>query len=696
MDLHDFINNFVEEIRDDSIRNGETPQAIFLKKMVGYLEDLNLLVDPTLLSFYKAGTQGRIMNFDLFAFESSDNSLTLLVNDYVDDEEPGTITLGDMNTLFDRMLNFIQESFDGTAIKYIDPSSDVHKFSRQLKQRLEIDFVKLENDESIDKIKLIIVTNKKVSKRVKGLSSTKILGRSVEQNLWDIERIYELEKSGKTHEEIVIDIGKYNDGKGIPFLKADFENVEDYDAYLAIIPGKLLSDIYYEHGANLLEGNVRSFLGTKGKYNKGIQNTIKQEPDKFFIYNNGIACTASEISISEHRREIVSITDLQIINGGQTTASLSSAYKKGDSSLENIFVPMKLTIVKRDESNKLVSNIARFANSQNKVTDADFFSSHPFHVRMEKASKKLLCPSNTFNTKWYYERSRGMYLQEQFVLRTKSEIDSFVKQNPKNQVIKKEHLSKLIYSAELLRPDIVSKGSQFATNQFAKYMESNYEKSIKQFNDFYYKKIIIYAIIFRDVDKLVAQSSWYQVGGYKLNIVPYTISKIISSIPSNKKIDINRIWNDQTIYESFLEQVDVVARMVDKFIRDSGGMIVTEYAKKETTWEKFKAVPIQLLPNFIEDLMPIEVYEAEQKKYNEEIANYEIEVINLTYSEDGNYWIRLRDEAVRRKMISQEESDIITRILIPLSRGSTRVPNLVQSKKVWALRERLDNEGVTV
>src|SRR5690606_10761122 len=142
---------------------------------------------------------------------------------------------------------------------------------------------------------------------------------------------------------------------------------EDYDAYLSIIPGKLLSDIYWEYGSRLLEGNVRAFLSIKGKVNKAIRKTIKDEPGKFFTYNNGIACTAKKIILSKDNKKITNIADLQIINGGQTTASLTTAWSKDKVSLDNIFVPMKITVIKSDEYDEMIQNISKFANSQNKV-----------------------------------------------------------------------------------------------------------------------------------------------------------------------------------------------------------------------------------------------------------------------------------------------------------------------------------------
>ena len=227
----------------------------------------------------------------------------------------------------------------------------------------------------------------------------------------------------------------------------------------------MLASIYDEFGSRLLEGNVRSFLSASGKVNKGIKETILKTPKYFFTYNNGIATTASEIKteMTENGLEIVAIKDLQIINGGQTTASLLNTkinYEK-DTHLEDIFVAMKLTVITSDDSAKMIENISRCANSQNKVSDADFFSNSPFHVRFEQLCKQYPAPAingNQYQTHWFYERARGSYKQEQMKL-TKAQRDKFALLNPKNQVITKTDLAKFMNSYYQL-PQEVSKGAQ--------------------------------------------------------------------------------------------------------------------------------------------------------------------------------------------------------------------------------------------
>jgi hypothetical protein len=166
------------------------------------------------------------------------------------------------------------------------------------------------------------------------------------------------------------------------------------------------------------------FLQTKGKVNKGIRTTILTKPTLFFAYNNGIAATASSIDIQTINGipHIQKITSLQIVNGGQTTASLAMALlndKKDDSEnkIAQISVPMKLSIVNHEKALELIPNISRYANSQNKVSESDLWSNHPFHIRMEDFSRRIKTPATDgkqFGTRWYYERANGQYQQETY------------------------------------------------------------------------------------------------------------------------------------------------------------------------------------------------------------------------------------------------------------------------------------------
>lgn len=687
----------LEDIHIEAQIEGTTYNDYFLNDTLSKLVSMGELVDPQPICVNKKGRNNRIMSFDALAFDESDKSVVLISNEFKDSLKD-TLTMTDINKTQTRMLNFLEEAYDGTLEKYFDIYDDVLKIGRDIARRMHIDYVNVENDESIDKIKLVIITNQDLSNSVKELSPFSFLGKKVGVSIWSIARFFELYQSGREREPIIIQTEKYG-LDGIPCIKAEMVDNIDYDAYLAIVPGIFLHKIYYDHGPHLLEGNVRAFLSNRGKINRGIRNTIRTEPTKFFTYNNGIACTASRIKLSEDGHKIVEIEDLQIINGGQTTASLTSAVLKDKLALDNIFVPMKMTVVRNDDYDIMIQNISKYANSQNAVTDADFFSNHPFHRTMATLSTHTPAPAkegSLHGTYWYYERSRGKYEQEQFKLFKKSDIENFKKKYPKNQVVKKEELAKYYTAAELLRPDRVSTGSQKVMKFFAEIIDKKYQTQTEFFNAEFFKRCVCYAILYRGTDRIVNKADWYNVGGYKLNIVPYTVSKIINSVPEGYTLDYDRIWKKQELYPSLVSEIDRIAQMTNEFIQKSSGVIVTEYCKKEETWNKYKSVPCSFSAEFINDLIPLSVTEDKMKSeiQSERLSkdlNVETEIINL----GGSYWRNLISEGLKRNMLSPMELDLLN-IAASIDSPKPRIASPKQAKQIWRIRKKLENSGVLV
>lgn len=696
MALEEYKKEYLDDIRINAQIESVLPDEYFLEDALDKLTAMGELTDPVIRPIQKRCRNNKIMAFDAYGFDASDKSFVLISNDFKDTAD-ATLTRTELDTIRTRMLNFIQEAFDERLQEYFDLTDEMLPVGRNIARRMKKDYVDLDNDDSIDQIKLYIITNKTLSDKVTSLRCDDFLDKRVELNVWSIKRFYDLYQSGKDREPILIETDKYGI-QGIPCIKAEMSGNLDYDAYLAIVPGYFLHSIYYDHGSRLLEGNVRAFLSNRGKINKGIRETIRKEPTKFFAYNNGIACTAAKITLSDDKRFITSMEDLQIINGGQTTASLTSAVIKDKLPLDNIFVPMKLTVVKNDDYDMMIQNISRYANSQNSVKNSDFFSNHPFHRVFEALSKKIPAPvsgDNVNNTFWYYERSRGKYDQEQFKITRKSEKEAFARRYPKSQLIKKEDLAKFFTCAELLRPDVVSKGGEKCMSFFAEYIDSQYQKTPEYFNDEFFKLAICYAILFKATDKIVKNSTWYISASYiKPFIVPYTISKIIVNLPKGYCLDYDLIWRKQTLYPSLSCQIEKVAHATNEFIRNSVGS-AREYCSKEETWKRYKDVPLSLDPQFVNDLISKEVMderiqgEIKEKKLEKDV-NWLVEIYNL----GNSYWTDLLKEGMKRHILSPMETDLLN-LAIAFTAGK-KVPSEKQAKLIWKIRNKLDQAGVLI
>lgn len=749
MDYQEYKEEFLDTLRADSAHSGTDTEDEFLNHTLDLLMDFNELDSPEMTGMGdKKGKGGRLMRADGYCFDETDHSLILLISDFQDSKEPDKLTRTRVDELYWRLYYFLDEVCNGNVGNYFDDSDDVLKISDYIRKRMNAE----SNDpQLVLKVKFYILTNKELDTRLlstnllettinntkgkkKKAKTTKKIkkedfnGKPLEIALWYPERFFEMENSNNT-EPIVIDLVENYGCSGIPCIKGNIGDNLDYEAYIAIIPGKLLADIYIEHGSRVLEGNVRAFLGTGGSksVNSGIRRAINNDPTKFFTYNNGIATTASDVetALIGGQLYITRIVDLQIINGGQTTASLAEAVlKKTNMELNGIYVPMKLTVIDDRESedengirfyDAMVQSIAKFANSQNKVTAADLFSNDPFHIQMEQMSKRYLAPPGQFAvpTGWYYERSRKKYKQEQVKL-SKDSQKRFLSKFPKSQVITKEQLAMYITAVFSLRPDIVSRGKNWTMKAFGTEISETYKKNKEAFNEFYFKKCICAAIIYRTVDSYLETHKdsarnptgfWYKTGGYKLNIVPYSISKIISSIPEGYSLDWSQIWNKQAVSPAFMREIEIVTKMTNDFICDSNGVIVTEYCKKLSTWEEFRD-KIRYIPSadFLREL----VSTAEVKEYEHEARSNKKEDNNLQnimaiINRGVDYWQNLvRIAQDNRISVSYQELTAIKQLIdmsttgkVPIT-SSGKVPSRVTKaiQLALTLEEKLKTEGL--
>ena len=474
MEIEEYRAQFIDELRFDADHEGTEPETQFINKLLENLVSIGELADPMPMSIEIKGKRGRIMAFDAYAYDEADSSLILIASDFTNERETAnTLTNTRINELYSHMRNFLDEAINGKMSDYCDDSDPAILVAKEFRKRIGKSMFETE----ILRFKFYILSNSVLSKQVKSIAQEDFLERPVELNIWTLERIFQTFVSD-TSEIVEFDTQDFG-CDGIQYLKADLGEQSEYDAYMGIVPGRFLADIYLKYGSKLLQGNVRAFLSVRGKVNKGIRRTIIETPQNFFTYNNGIAIVARSVGFSEDGTKITQFKDLQIINGGQTTASLANAVirKEDKKGMDNLFVPMKLTVlnVENDMSveevekyNEITKTISRCANCQNPVSEADFFSNHPFHIMMENLSRKVMAPpaaGKPYQTTWFYERSRGKWEQEQMKL-TESKRKTFCEQHPKNQVIKKEKLAKCLNTI-MMNPHQVCQSSAINFSKFA-------------------------------------------------------------------------------------------------------------------------------------------------------------------------------------------------------------------------------------
>lgn len=693
MDVHEFHKDFMEEIKATAATEGEGSSSAFVNVASNYLISADVLSDYTLSFYIGNGKKNRKLRVDGYYLDEFDLTLNLIIADYTGDIERTSITKSYASIMFDRLEYFIDEVQTGTLFRTIEPSTPVYDLIETMRLYKE----------RIRKYRLILITDGFMSNRISEIESRVFNGIPIECQIWDVERIYRVCFSDLGRQDIEIDFTAYTTGFGIPSLEASNVNNEDYKSFLCIIPGSVLADIYDYYGSQLLEGNVRSFLSTKVAVNKKIRETILRSPQNFFSYNNGVSATAKDLIFrdTENGRMIVYAKDFQIINGGQTTASLSSARYRDNADLSQIYVQMKLTEIDSDpeKTNELIRNISKSSNSQNKVSDADFFATHPFHVRMEQISRRVFAPASggaQYETKWFYERARGQYLQSQMQM-TKSQKEKFIAQNPKKQMITKTDLAKYRNSWACL-PHVVSKGAQTNFMYFAESTDESWSKSESYFNEKYFKDSVALALLFKHTEWIVSHQSWFEQG-YRANIVTYSIALLRHLLKKQYKdfeLDLQVVWNKQQVPEVITNELVKITEFVFRTITDPkrGTINVTQWCKRDACWERVKDCSI-LLSRDLEKVLigkdDKKTIERDAKKDQKFVS--EVDAQKQVLELGANYWksVELFISNKRVKVTADQIKALKYAIKIP-----TQLPSSHQSTILLALLEEAKANGFKI
>jgi hypothetical protein len=371
------------------------------------------------------------------------------------------------------------------------------------------------------------------------------------------------------------------------------------------VPGPDLAALYAEHGGRLLELNVRSFLQTKGAVKRGNQETLRSTTARFLAYNNGIAATASRVDLDDGpngRQVIRRIHNLQIVNGGQTTASIHHARRNGVV-IDDVLVQMKLTVVSPDRLDEIVPRISEYSNTQNKVTASDLRANSGFHVDVERIMRTLLAPPgpvHTVDTHWYYERARGQYANAAARETTPARRATFRASNPPDQKFTKADLAKFEQTWARC-PHLVSRGAE---KNFVLFQERIKDEPIRV-DKAYCRQLVAKAILFRRTDKVVAGQNF---GGYKINIVAYTVAFLVHA--TRGRIDLDRIWREQDLSPALRAAITDISILTQKVITSppDGRTHVGEWAKQHECWDAVRDLDWQPSAALEAELADIDTY----------------------------------------------------------------------------------------
>lgn len=682
--LEEYYEDFINEITLGANANETFTQSQFFDVSINFLVEDGIIGDDyRYVEFMSADKSLRI---DGYYFEENRNILHLIIVDFENIPTIDTLNKGDLDANFRKTERFFKESLKNDFYPSLEETTEGYELAK---------FIYIKQSE-ISEVHVVLLTNKILKTKIKKLESKEIKNIPFNYDIWDIERFFQAELSKGETEAIEIDfVNEFN--ISIPALKANLHD-SIYSSYLCVVSGDILAKLYERYGQRLLEANIRSFLQFKSGINKGIRKTIKETPDMFFAYNNGITATADGID-TDNNGNIIRLKNLQIVNGGQTTASLYTSKKNDKTDLSNIFVQMKLSIIPEGKIHEIVPNISRYANSQNKVSDSDLFANHPFHRRMEEKSRRIFAPKQQGElkqTKWYYERARGQYLEEQSKL-TDAKKREFKELYPKTQLISKTDLAKVLVIFEL-HPYKAVQGAQIVFKYFAENIVKGWESDNANFSDIFYQFSIAKIIIFKTVQKIVASKKDDIRGQDKAIIVAYTIAAILHIIQEEKlSIDFESIWKKQELDSVFIKQINKVISKVNQFMLEQtsiNGMTVLSYSKTIKCWEALKNIlNISILDEeFIESLLDKSEIKSQLKDSKKEQAlETEIEIQKRLFRISKNAYEEMKKFGINNKILNANELSFIDVMIKALSgRGA---PTEKQIPCISEVIEKLAKEG---
>ena len=656
--MDQFYYDFMEEVSvaSDMETSGWTKDDFLTSIMLEYLEEAGEVSDPVMCPFRSHGLQ-----LNAYAIDEDCSNLDIFVCLYSDSDSPKSVSQADVDAAIKRAIQLYQKAINDLYTSF-EKDNDTYEFAITVNQQKA----------QIKTVRICALTNG----LVKPIPFKNITMGNAEISfvIWDIDRLYRCVTSGKMRETIEID---FEEKFGVTIPCIENGTSEKYCVYLAIISGELLAALYDEYRDRLLEKNVRSFLQVKGAVNKGIRDTLRDEPDMFLAYNNGISVTAESVDIvrdENGKPSIRRIRDMQIVNGGQTTASIFNAHKdrKINADLSKVFVQMKLSVITSPEDmDEIVPRISAFANTQNKVQVADFSANDPFHRRVEELSRIIWAPAQggMKPVNWFYERARGQYAdmlsRETTTLRRKQ----FKETHP---VFTKTDLAKYENTWDQL-PFQVSEGAQKNFRRFTLRLD---ERKAALPDEKYFQNLVAKAILFRRTEKLVQQQ---QYGGYRANIVTYTLALL--SFKTAQRINLEKIWKEQSLSPILEAEIIKVSKIIHGIITNPpGGANVGEWCKKEKCWDVVKKCDYTVSDKLSSELVDVGYTSAKATPNSsiDSLTEDEQKIIDKAAAVSAETWLALSRWAKETNNFQPWLRSMLFSVGTLVGRG--RKPSIKQSK----------------
>lgn len=578
----DFSKEIIAEVEEGLSNELPFSQEMFTRLILERLEEAGHL-DGAFPLYQEGRVKNSAYRIDGYSYEEERSRLDLFTTIYTGDLPSNKISTSEVTKALNRALRFASACVDGFASQLEPANTDASDLARLIESKAD----------NLSAIRILLLTDGMVGNIT---PPGEWRGKPLEFEVYDIVRLFRILGEGETREDITVDLVSLT-GNSLPCLHVPMQN-DEYDAYLAVLPGKVLAQVYERYGVRLLELNVRAFLGLQGRksVNAELRRTIADQPSMFLAYNNGIVATVDDIVVARNAAgglDIHSLQGLQIVNGGQTTASLHRARRKDSLNIDHVSVPVKIIKVGGADLSEMVASISRAANRQNTVQLADFSANDPFHQQIESLANTTWLDDG--KGRWFYERARGSYVAaEQNAAYRKSDQKNFRQQTPKHRRLSKLDVARYM-SAWLGLPDKVCLGGQ---KNFQSFMQRLKDEPPPLPDQIWFKRLIAIAILYRAAERKIRSLKF---PAYGAQITAYVVSGLLHR--TGGRIDVDRLWSKQAISGAFEDLIGDWAHSLNDVMRQSAGQKnPSEWFKKAGCWTEVQGQ----LP-FLSDPLPPEL-----------------------------------------------------------------------------------------
>jgi AIPR protein len=585
MSLEEFHRNFRSDLHSviaDRVQAGEgrfpSEELVFAEKVMEHVSE-TVTKEEASVCHWNGNVGNAKLRITGYALSSDETALDLFVSHYFGTDQLQELADSDAAATAGEGVRFLIRAASGYLDAKIDPTHPVRDLVATIRSRWS----------GLDRIRVFVITDGKT--KTKRFSNKEVQDKMVAVEAMDMERLFR-HTDGKPRDELAISFVQ-SIGRPLPCVHVPDPDA-DYEYALTAIPGQIVRDLYLRFGAQLLEANVRTFLGTKKTVNKGIVETLRREPEHFLAFNNGLVLVCDKASFErsdDGNLGISFLKGLQIVNGGQTTSSIYFASRDDKTiDLSHVMVPAKIIILKGsqdDARERLISNVSRYANSQNAVKMSDLSANRPFHVQLEKLANETWCPDGA--TRWFYERAAGAYnvlmLREGNTPAKRRKLQEMI---PPKRKLTKNDIAKY-HEAWRGKPNQVALKGEKNFGAFMKALDEDPSIVPDPLDASWFRKMIAKALVYNSIQQMInakaAKSTFTQAWS---DIATYVLSVVADRLGDT--LDLEQIWLRQDISSGLRNLLWDWAMVVNaEFNRIAPGQQFSEVAKRAETWARVRS-----------------------------------------------------------------------------------------------------------